>query len=52
MATESNEDYWLSIAHAGATSHVEKLVRRYRTMGQREANVASIHAHDALLAAR
>ncbi len=46
VATESNEDYLLSIAHAGTTSHVEKLVRQYRTMGQREANVASIHAHE------
>ena len=46
VATENNEEYLLYIAHAGTTSHVEKLVRQYRSVKQRESNVDAMRAHE------
>jgi len=47
VATPKNEEYLLMIADHGTASHVERLVRNYRTVKRNEALEAENHRHDA-----
>jgi len=45
VATRKNENYLLMIAHYGTASHVERLVRNYRSVKRNEALVKAQEQH-------